>query len=160
MTKLAPRVRFTLREKSARSTRERYVQFKTYFLQEEGLSFSRDSIFQGNDTIIVDNFGTRAENRTLNQLKLVWEDFRALYPYRAELKVEQGKSFVRAAFTGNYFFNYAKRWWTTCKIFLQVNCFTWVNKRWLKQFGNRSLSPQHDQCQRSGRLYIQRLFYW
>jgi len=47
------------------------------------------------------------ENRVLNQLKLVVEDARALYPYRAELNAEQGPGFIRLAFTGNYFFNYA-----------------------------------------------------
>jgi hypothetical protein len=44
----------------------------------------------------------------LNQLLVVIENYRALYPYRAELKAEQGKGFVRLAFTGNYFFNYSK----------------------------------------------------
>jgi hypothetical protein len=38
----------------------------------------------------------------------VIENNRVLYPYRGELKIEQGKDFVRAAFTGNYFFNYPK----------------------------------------------------
>ena len=51
--------------------------------------------------------GKQANTRSLQQLRLVWQDFRALYPYRAELKLEQGRDFVRAAFTGNYFFNYA-----------------------------------------------------
>jgi hypothetical protein len=37
----------------------------------------------------------------------VIENNRALYPYRGELKLESGKDFIRAAFTGNYFFNYA-----------------------------------------------------
>ncbi len=42
--------------------------------------------------------------------------YRALYPYRGELKIEQGKSFIRAAFTGNYFFNYAKEGGLECTI--------------------------------------------
>ncbi len=51
---------------------------------------------------------TLKEHATLNQLLLVFENYRALYPWRGELKVEQGKDFIRTAFTGNYFFNYAK----------------------------------------------------
>jgi hypothetical protein len=39
---------------------------------------------------------------------IVFENARALYPYRGELKAEQGEGFIRIAFTGNYFFNYAK----------------------------------------------------
>lgn len=107
MNKWVPGIRVQLREPSARSTRERYIQFKTFLFREEGLRFSRDSIFTGTDTLIQDNYRKQAGNRSLAQLKLVWQDFRALYPYRAELKMEQGKDFLRAAFTGNYFFNYA-----------------------------------------------------
>ena len=44
----------------------------------------------------------------MNQLLCVIENFRALYPYRGELKIEQAKDFVRTAFTGNCFFNYPK----------------------------------------------------
>ncbi len=32
-----------------------------------------------------------------------------MYPWRGELQVEQADGFVRAAFTGNYFFNYSNR---------------------------------------------------
>jgi hypothetical protein len=46
-------------------------------------------------------------SRYLNQLKFVIENNRVLYPYRAELQVEQADGFVRAAFTGNYYFNYS-----------------------------------------------------
>lgn len=106
--KLVPGIRLTLKEKDPRSTLERYLQFKTFMIGEDGLRFSRDSIFNGVDTVIVDRVGTERTRRTLTQLKLVIENSRVLYPYRGELKLEQGKGFARAAFTGNYFFNYAK----------------------------------------------------
>jgi len=48
---------------------------------------------------------------------LVVENFRALYPYRGELKIEQGKDFMRAAFTGNYFFNYSKKGGLDLRVF-------------------------------------------
>jgi len=60
------------------------------------------------DTTILNRYRTKRENRTLNQLQFVIENYRALYPYRGELKIEQGIDFLRTAFTGNYFFNYAK----------------------------------------------------
>jgi hypothetical protein len=48
---------------------------------------------------------------------LVIENWRALYPYRGELKIEQGKDFMRAAFTGNYFFNYSKEGGLDLRVF-------------------------------------------
>jgi hypothetical protein len=73
------------------------------------------------------------ENRTLNQLKLVGENNRALYPYRGELKVEQGKNFLRAAFTGNYFFNYAKGGGLSTRFFAGKFFYT-TPKTFTKQF--------------------------
>lgn len=108
MDKLVPGIRLTLREAGARSTRERFVQFKSHFFREEGLSFRRDTVIVGLDTTLVNRYGKQSNHRSLQQLRLVWQDYRALYPYRAELKLEQGRDFVRVAFTGNYFFNYAK----------------------------------------------------
>jgi len=107
--KIVPAIKLVLKEKTARSTRYRYLQFKTFMISEDGLNFYRDTtIGPSNDTTIITKHRTVTKNRTLNQLKLVTENFRALYPYRGELNIEQGKSFVRAAFTGKYFFNYAK----------------------------------------------------
>ena len=40
-----------------------------------------------------------------------------LYPYSSELKIEQGKDFVRAAFTGKYFFNYVKEGGLNVRLF-------------------------------------------
>lgn len=109
--KLVPNLRLTLKEKSPRSTVTRYIQFKSFLFAEDALRFYRDTlILPGTppDTTISNKFRTIRENRTLNQLMFVVENIRALYPYRGELKIEQGKDFVRAGFTGNYFFNYAK----------------------------------------------------
>jgi Peptidase family M1 domain len=107
-TKIVPGIRLTLKEKNPRSTLERFVQLKTFLITEDGLRFSRDTVITGADTVITNNVRKQKENSTLNQLVLVAQNRRALYPYKAELKIEQGKGFVRTAFTGNYFFNYAK----------------------------------------------------
>jgi hypothetical protein len=107
--KVAPGIRFTLREKDPRSTLIRYIQFKSYFFNEEAYRVRYDSIFNPPiDTTLKQVITTLNEHRTLNQLKIVVENYRALYPYKGELKVEHGDDFVRAAFTGKYFFNYAK----------------------------------------------------
>jgi len=104
--KIVPQIKFTLREKNPRSTFYRYLRFRTYFLDEEELRFFRDTVISGTDTSISTRFNTVEQDRTFSQLQFVIENNRALYPYRGELKLEQGKDFIRAAFTGNYFFNY------------------------------------------------------
>jgi hypothetical protein len=43
----------------------------------------------------------------INQLNFTFLDCRVLYPYSAGLTIDQGKQFIRAGFTGKYFFNYA-----------------------------------------------------
>jgi len=105
-SKLVPGIRFTFREKNARSHVQRYIHFKTFLIGEDQLRFYRDSIFNPPDTFVVNRYGTRSETRTINQVRFVYENNRALYPHRGEWKIDQGKDFVRAGFTGNYFFNY------------------------------------------------------
>jgi hypothetical protein len=108
--KLAPGIRFTFSEKDPRSTMRRYIQWKTYFFNEEAYRVRYDSIFNPPiDTTLSQVVTTRNEHRTLHQLKIVIENYRALYPYSGELKIEQADDFIRAAFTGKYFFNYVKK---------------------------------------------------
>ena len=106
--KIVPGIKLTLKEKNPRSNSNRYIQFKTFLISEDALRFYRDTIITGLDTTILNKYRTVSQNRTLNQLQFVIENNRVLYPYRGELKIEQGKYFVRTAFTGKYFFNYVK----------------------------------------------------
>ena len=107
--KLVPSLRLVLKESNPRSSMHRFIQFKTYFIGEDVFSFYRDTIIgTANDTSIITKTRSNNENRVLNQLRIVSENNRVLYPYKAEIRIEQGKHFVRAAFTGNYFFNYSK----------------------------------------------------
>lgn len=131
--KIAPGIRFTFREKSARTTMYRFIQFKSFLFGEDELRFWRDSIFTPTDTIITNNYGTTKQNRTLQQLKFVIENNRALYPYRGELKIEQAEDFVRAAFTGNYFFNYPKAGGLNVRLFAGKFFYT-SSKTISKQF--------------------------
>lgn len=103
--KVVPGFRITFRNRSPRSEMLKYFQYKTYFINEENLSFRRDTMTYPDSAIFVPY--TAKDSRILNQLLFVVENARALYPYRAEFKAEQGEGFVRLAFTGNYFFNYA-----------------------------------------------------
>lgn len=107
--KFVPRLRLTFKEKDPRSTMNRYIQWKTYFFNEESYRVRFDSIINpGIDTTLTQVVRTLKESRTLNQLMIVFDNSRVLYPYSGELKIEQAKDFVRAAFTGKYYFNYAK----------------------------------------------------
>jgi hypothetical protein len=115
--KLVPGIRFTLNEKNVRGSRNRYIQWKTFFINEESFNISYDSTFTPTDTIITQNVNTDSDDRTLHQLKFVVENFRTLYPYKAELNLEHGKDFIRAGFTGNYFFNYPKQGGLDLRVF-------------------------------------------
>ncbi len=106
--KIVPGIRMTLKEKSPRSTAHRFIQFKSFLITEERFRFYRDTIVNGPDTSILNRAKTVSGNRTLNQLQILIENNRALYPYSGNLKIEQSRDFVRTAFTGNYFFNYPK----------------------------------------------------
>jgi hypothetical protein len=103
--KLAPFVRLTLHEKDVLSTVTRYIQFRTFLINEDKLSFK--TVITPNDTTL--EVSKTNATRYLAQLKLGIDNNRALYPYKATLQVEQAANFVRAAFTGNYFFNYANQ---------------------------------------------------
>lgn len=103
--KLVPYIRLTLRQPDPLRKKKTYIQFKSFFITEDELNFRQ--LIQGIDT---SNAVTLVpQSRNLNQLKLVTEDKRMLYPYRAEMQFEQQKGFLRAAFTGNYYFNYSNQ---------------------------------------------------
>jgi len=115
--KAVPGVRFTLNEKNPRSSINRYIQWKTFLINEEAFRISYDSIFTPTDTIINKNINIASDDRTLYQLKFVVENFRILYPYKAELNIEHGKDFIRTAFTGNYFFKFPKEGGLNVRLF-------------------------------------------
>jgi hypothetical protein len=131
--KIVPGIRFTLNEKDPRSNLTRYIQWKTFLINEDAFRISYDSVFTPTDTIINQNVNTVSENRTLYQLKFVIENFRALYPYKAEFNIEHGKDFIRTAFTGNYFFNYPKQGGLNVRLFA-AKFFYLGSKTYTKQF--------------------------
>jgi hypothetical protein len=102
-SKIVPSVKLTFRNKNATSSMKKWIAWKTYFIKETNLSFSRDSA-RAEDVISYPSV-----SRYLNQLTLVMENDRALYPWSANLVAEQGKEFLRLALEGKYFFNYPKK---------------------------------------------------
>lgn len=106
--KLTPGFRLTLKEKNPRTTTTSFIQWKSFFIKEASFRFRYDTIINGMDTVVSQNTTAVHHNRVLHQLKFVTENNRALYPYSAELNLDQGNDFLRATFTGHYFFNYPK----------------------------------------------------
>ncbi len=117
--KVGPGIKFTFKEKNPRSNFNRYIQLRSFYIEEDALLFYRDTLITlpGPDTTIRNRYGIINKTRYINQLKFVIENNRALYPYRGELKIEQGKNFFRTAFTGNYFFNYPKEGGLNVRLF-------------------------------------------
>jgi hypothetical protein len=101
--KIVPFIRVTFNEPDPLKRRERFIQFKSFFIKEDQLDFRQ--VVTGTDTSNMVNI--LSGNELINQLKFVIKNQRALYPYRGELQLEQNKNFFRLAFTGNYYFNYA-----------------------------------------------------
>ncbi len=102
MQKLVPSIRFDFKSKNPRSKVSKFIQWKTFFIEEEELMFTRDTVQ------LLDIITYPKASRYLNQLKFVVENNRVLYPYRGEIQFEQGEDFIRAAFEGKYFFNFSK----------------------------------------------------
>lgn len=125
-TKIAPGFRFTFANSDPRSTARKYLQLKTFFITETGLLFTRDSSF--NTTISYPE-----EKRNLAQLRFVYEQNRALYPFDASFQSEVNKDFIRTTFTGNYFFNYPKTGGLQVRLFAGKFFYT-GEKTFLSQF--------------------------
>ncbi len=125
-------VKFVLKENDPLSSRERFVQWKTFFFNEDNLHFKRDSLPNGN---LYTKITKSQSDRYLNQLRFVVQDTRVLYPYKAELLTEHAKDFVRLAFTGNYYFNYNDHLGADVRVF--AGKFIYLgNKTTSKQFLN------------------------
>ena len=101
--KFVPSLRITLSNRSARSSIEKWIEFKTYIIGEKEFDYLRSSA----DSLYYPTVQSY-QQRYLNQLTFNIENYRALYPFRASLQVQQSSSFYRINFTGSYFFNYAK----------------------------------------------------
>jgi hypothetical protein len=107
-TKLVPGFELRFKEKHIHSTTKKYIQWKSFLLQEQPLRLSIDSLFENGDTFLIDVVNKEKLRYAIHQLKFGVENNRALYPYDANLTAQASNNFVRLAFEGNYFFNYKK----------------------------------------------------
>ena len=104
--KLVPGLRLTFKENNTRSTIHKYIQWKTYFINEQTLKTTQDTLIAGSDTSFNLRYHFPRQSRYLNQLQFVYENYRALYPFQLKLEAEEAKDFVRTSATLNYYFNY------------------------------------------------------
>jgi hypothetical protein len=104
--KLVPGFRITFKEKNPRSTVRKSIQWKTFFIGEENFRFGTDSVVTPIDTTYFQSVGLKKSSYYFTQLKISYENARALYPHDVSLVVEQSENFIRPTITGNYFFNY------------------------------------------------------
>jgi hypothetical protein len=127
-SKMAPSLKLIFKEKNARSTFKKWLQWKTFVIQEDGLLFTRDT---DNKDIITFPKTTYY----INQLKLAVENDRVLYPFKTELQADQGEDFIRTTFTGNYFFNYKTKGGMNLRLFAG-KFFYLGDKTFTKQFAS------------------------
>lgn len=125
--KFTPSLKYLFANKNPLSLVKKFIQFKTFLINETGILFKRDLINN------VDKITYPKEQRYVNQLQFSLENNRALYPYNAVLQGEQGDGFIRLNFTGNYFFNYADRGGLNVRLFAGKFIYT-VDKSFTNQF--------------------------
>lgn len=128
-TNIVPSAKFVFVNKNPRSTVTKYIQWKTFLITETGLLFQRDT----SGPAPVDVITYPKESRYINQLQLVVQDDRVLYPYKALLQAAQGKGFIRTDLTVNYYFNYATEGGMNVRLFAGKFFYT-GNKTFLTQF--------------------------
>ena len=101
-SKVVPSLRLTFPNHSARSTIEKWIEWKTFLIGEKGFEY----LLKTADSLYYPSIG-KTQNRYLNQLTYSITDYRALYPYDINIQIQQGEGFYRASATTNYFLNYA-----------------------------------------------------
>jgi hypothetical protein len=100
--KVDPTVRLNIRNKQLTSSLIKFIQFKVFYIQE-GAYNEAINVSHGDTSYFVNNTQT---SRHLVQLRFNMENYRALYPYNADLTIDANENFLRAGLTANYFFNY------------------------------------------------------
>jgi hypothetical protein len=100
-SRLVPSVRYVFGRSTSGNPATVWLQWKTFLIGEQKVDFSRDTVNN------LDLISFPRSGRYVNRIELVIENNRALYPFRYEVQADQGSKFMRLAFTGNYFFNYA-----------------------------------------------------
>lgn len=100
--KIVPALRYTFAKAHPRATTHRYVQYNYFHIRETDIHFERDTV----NSVFYPTYPKHT--RYVQQLKLVMENNRKLYPYQLSLMGEHGEGFVKTHLTAEYFFNYPK----------------------------------------------------
>jgi len=100
--KVVPYLRLFFPKSSPRSTRDSWLEWKTYLIGERSFN---NYVLKSTDSLYYPTVG-KYEFRYLNQLSLTILDSRILYPYSVNLQVQQAASFYRVNLNVNYLFNY------------------------------------------------------
>lgn len=106
--KIVPGIKFTFREKNPGSSIRRYIQWKTFFINEDNFNFGTDTAIINSDTSFRQRISLTKNNYQVNQLQLIYQNIRALYPFKYQVGIEQINELIRPTLTVNYFFNYPK----------------------------------------------------
>lgn len=99
--RFTPQLRVTFGNKTPRNSIEHWIEWKTFIIGEQRFNYalsSKDSLYHP--------YKGKTATRYINQLTYNVTNYRALYPYDAQLQLQQGDGFYRATATGNYFLNY------------------------------------------------------
>lgn len=101
LNRIVPSIKFTWYPQDALSHSKWILHARSFILNKDEASF----------TNIDTSFTISKKNNTniINQVSLRYENKRALYPYNAQLVIDEGSEFIRAGFTGNYFLQYGSR---------------------------------------------------
>jgi hypothetical protein len=134
--KVVPSIRLTLKNENARSSVEKWIDFRTYIIGEKGFNYllkTTDSNYYPS----TEKYATRY----LNQLTFNMEDYRVLYPYNVQLQLQQANEWYRLNFTSNYFFNYSKGGGMSVRLFAAKFGYIGANTS-AKEFATSSYQPK------------------
>jgi hypothetical protein len=101
-SKIVPHFKYEIRDKNPRLKTLTAIEFKTFLINEKELEFKLNST-SGQISISYPNVF-----RYVNQFTITKTDFRRLYPYELQARVDQAKNIVRLTTTNKIYFNYAK----------------------------------------------------
>lgn len=102
LTRIVPSIKVSLYNKDLTEKSKWTFQLRSFILNEQQLNFK--NVATPADTFDL-AFKTNSSS-IINQLKVSYENNRKLYPYNANITIDQGEHFLRIGFTGKYFFNY------------------------------------------------------
>jgi hypothetical protein len=100
--KFSPSLKLSFRAPSEQSTKDKWLEWKTYVIGETGFNYNikkSDGNYYPEKSAI--------QYRYINQLTFGLSDQRVLYPYDASLQVQQASNFYRVNVNAQYFYNYA-----------------------------------------------------